>query len=74
MAETTPSSERLARALEERDNPNLAGMIRRTRENFYDDFFSPLIEFAVDRTPREEANAWLNSPEGRAGLRELGDR
>lgn len=40
MADST--TERLARALEERENPRLAAMIVRAREGYYDDYLSPL--------------------------------
>lgn len=42
MSEEIPTSERLARALEERQNARLAGIIQRAREGYYDDFRSPV--------------------------------
>jgi hypothetical protein len=41
MAEI-PTPERLARALEALNDPNLAGMIEKARAGYYDDFKSPL--------------------------------
>lgn len=35
-----PTTERLARALEERKNPRLAGMVRKARAGAYDDYLS----------------------------------
>lgn len=37
-----PTTERLARALEEVNNPKLASMIVRARSGYYDDYKSPL--------------------------------
>lgn len=37
---STPTTERLAQALEARGNPRLAGMIRKARAGEYDDYLS----------------------------------
>jgi hypothetical protein len=57
MPDEIPTSERLARALEERHNPRLAGMVKRAREGYYDDYGPrpmPIAELVRDLTQNGE--------------------
>lgn len=44
MAKQIPTTERLAKALEELGDPKLADMIKRAREGYYDDYKATILD------------------------------